>query len=347
MNIIRDYISTKNTYVGQNKPKYIVVHETDNYSKGAGAQRHASAQAAGHLDMSVHYYTGSDGIFQATNHTDGTYSVGREYGGKHSIHDANNRNTINIEICVNEDGDYSKARHNAIELVRYLIRQTGISTDCVIRHFDAKGKYCPRKMMDNPELWDDFKRQIGQAETEPNKRPVQQTENKKKENWYRVGTGWKNGICQNQTGAYYNKKFAIADCKPGQTVFDENGKAVYSRTNTIIPEQTIATSSYTQKQFILDVQRVTGSTQDGIAGDETIKNTVTISSKKNQKHPVVIYVQKRLNAVGYNCGAADGIAGQKFTLAVNSYQKNVLGYKNTDGEVTAKKNMWKSLLGMI
>ena len=30
----------------------------------------------------------------------------------------------------------------------------------VIRHFDAKGKYCPRKMMDTPDLWEDFKSQI-------------------------------------------------------------------------------------------------------------------------------------------------------------------------------------------
>ncbi len=31
----------------------------------------------------------------------------------------------------------------------------------------------------------------------------------------------------------------------------------------------------------------------------------------------------------------------------SSYQKNVLGYKNLDGEITAGKKMWKSLLGMI
>ena len=30
-----------------------------------------------------------------------------------------------------------------------------------------------------------------------------------------------------------------------------------------------------------------------------------------------------------------------------NYQKKVLGYQNLDGEITAKKKMWKSLLGMI
>ncbi len=161
LNINKEFISTKNTYTGQNRPEYIVVHETDNFSKGAGARRHAEAQAAGHLSTSVHYYAGSDGIYQAAAHTDGTYSVGREYGGSHSIKDANNRNTINIEICVNADGDYNQARKNAIELVKCLIAQTGILAERVIRHFDAKGKYCPRKMMDNSALWEDFKKQIG------------------------------------------------------------------------------------------------------------------------------------------------------------------------------------------
>lgn len=160
ININRDFVSTKNIYAGQNRPKYIVIHETDNFARGAGARRHAEAQAAGHLGTSVQYYAGSDGIYQAARHTDGTYSVGREYGGDHSVKDASNRNTINIEICVNEDGDYAKARKNAIELVKHLMAESGIPAGRVIRHFDAKGKYCPRKMMDNPALWEDFKAQI-------------------------------------------------------------------------------------------------------------------------------------------------------------------------------------------
>ncbi|NBH14312.1 hypothetical protein D3Z36_09010 [Lachnospiraceae bacterium] len=104
---------------------------------------------------------------------------------------------------------------------------------------------------------------------------------------------------------------------------------------------------YGHRQFIMDVQAATGSNVDGKAGKETLGNTVTVSASENRKHRVVSPIQKRLNALGYNCGAVDGIAGTKFTTAVNSYQKNALGYRNTDGEITAGKNMWKSLLGMI
>lgn len=167
MKINRDFISIENTYAGANNPMYIVIHETDNPSKGAGARRHALAQKNGNLSTSVHYYSGSDGVYQAAEHSDGTYSIGKEYGGNHSIKDATNRNSINIEICVNADGDYNVARVNAIELVKYLIQTTGIPAERVIRHYDAKGKYCPRKMLDTPSLWEYFKKQIGGAVQNP------------------------------------------------------------------------------------------------------------------------------------------------------------------------------------
>lgn len=165
MEINRQYISKVNTYAGKNNSNYIVIHESDNYNTGSGAKRHAEAQSKGHLNsMSAHYYCGSDGIYQAAEHQDGTWSIGKEYGGNHSVKDASNLNSINIEICVNPDGDYNVARANAIELVKHLIKTTGIPADRVIRHFDAKGKYCPRKMMDNPALWEDFKAQISAKE---------------------------------------------------------------------------------------------------------------------------------------------------------------------------------------
>lgn len=37
MNIIK-MISKKNCYIGQNRPAYIVIHETDNWSKGGRCQ---------------------------------------------------------------------------------------------------------------------------------------------------------------------------------------------------------------------------------------------------------------------------------------------------------------------
>lgn len=346
ISINKDYISKKNTYEGKNQPKYIVIHETDNWNNGAGAQRHAYAQSKGHLDMSVHFYAGSDGIYQAAELTDGTYSVGRNYSDNHAVKDANNRNTINIEICVNADGDYSVARANAIELVKYLIQTTGIPAESVIRHYDAKGKYCPRRMMDEPHLWEDFKLQIGEI---TKVEPVETPDTVETEMWYRVGTGWVNGICQNQRNAYRNLEFAIVDCPNGYNVFDANGNVVYSGGEV----QQLQTADYTLKMFVKDVQYRTGSEVDGYAGDETIGNTPTVSRTINKNHDVVTALERRLKALGFYDGVIEADEGRtpcfgpKMEEAVNRYQTEVLGYGEGDGEVTAGQKTWKSLLGMI
>ena len=364
MKINKEFISRQNTYPGKNDPHYIVIHETDNWNEGAGARRHASAQAAGHLSTSVHYYCGSDGVYQAAEHKDGTYSVGREYDKCHKLKNADNRNTLTIEICVNADGDYHTARENAIRLTKHLMQETGIPADRVIRHFDAKGKYCPRRMLDDPALWEDLKAQLGQTVACPSC-PLQETDV-----WYRVGSGWENGVCLRQTGAYHHLEFAIADCTYGQHVYDEGGNVVYTPKQPAPATQKPQAAppspdsqpdgsssparqpaSYTQRQFIRDVQAATGSVIDGYAGDETIKNTITVSRNRNRNHPVVTCLERRLKALGYYSGAIEADLGKTpnfgpgMDAAVRAYQRDHACI--SDGELTKGKKTWKSLLGML
>lgn len=103
--------------------------------------------------------------------------------------------------------------------------------------------------------------------------------------------------------------------------------------------------SYTLEEFIRDVQAATGSKVDGIAGKETLGNTPTISATKNRKHPVVKPIQKRFNALGFDCGEEDCIAGAKFKKAAKEFQK-AHGCVQ-DGEITARNKTWKCLLGMM
>lgn len=98
------------------------------------------------------------------------------------------------------------------------------------------------------------------------------------------------------------------------------------------------------KEFIKEIQAATGAKVDGIAGTETLSKTVTVSSTINRRHAVVKPLQKRLNALGFNCGAVDGIVGAKFTAAVRKYQQ--ANKCVVDGEITARKTTWKKLLGM-
>ena len=102
---------------------------------------------------------------------------------------------------------------------------------------------------------------------------------------------------------------------------------------------------YALKQFVRDVQKVTGSQIDGIAGPETLGNTPTVSRYVNRKHPVVAYIQKRLAALGYTqVGEADGVAGGKFDAAVKAFQKD--SGCTSDGELTAGCKTWRKLLEM-
>jgi peptidoglycan hydrolase-like protein with peptidoglycan-binding domain len=105
------------------------------------------------------------------------------------------------------------------------------------------------------------------------------------------------------------------------------------------------TTSYSQTQFVKDVQKAIGVTVDGVAGPKTLDKTPTISRKCNSKHAVVKFIQKRLLALGYSeVGSADGIAGESFAKAVARFQKDK-GY-TADGIISAKKKTWEKLLGM-
>ena len=147
--------------------------------------------------------------------------------------------------------------------------------------------------------------------------------------------------------------FAATAC-PGDYLYNLHGQiakdvnAILKSGKTTEAPKTTATSStssaYSLKDFIKEIQAATGAKVEGIAGSETLSKTVTVSATINRRHAVVKPVQKRLNALGFNCGAVDGIVGAKFTEAVKKYQQ--ANKCVVDGEITAKATTWKKLLDM-
>ena len=153
-----------------------------------------------------------------------------------------------------------------------------------------------------------------------------------KDDLYRVRKSWDDA--KSQIGAFKILDYAKNACIEGYTVYDGNGNAVYSKE-----------VSYTQKQFITDVQKALAARVSGVACEETLSKTVTVSAKINCTHAVVVPIQKRLYALGYTqVGKADGIAGPKFTEAVKAYQNSINAVR--DGEITAGCKTWKRLLGL-
>lgn len=59
---------------------------------------------------------------------------------------------------------------------------------------------------------------------------------------------------------------------------------------------------------------------DGILGNRTLTAARKCIIDKGTRNEVVRWVQNRLNALGFNCGAADGIAGDKTMNAIHKWQ---------------------------
>ena len=213
---IERMIAKTHCYLGQNKPSYVIIHETDNWSKGANARAHATAMKNGNLAGTVHYYVDSQECYQTLEHQDGAWAVGDGHG-KYGI---SNLNSINIEICVNPESNYYLAVDRAAELAAMLLNQYGWDTSHLKRHYDASRKHCPRRILDEG-LWDNFvkctasymKKQGGGAA--PAAAPL-----------YRVRKTWKNS--KSQLGAYAVLDNANKNCPSGYSVYDETGKVIYT-----------------------------------------------------------------------------------------------------------------------
>lgn len=144
--------------------------------------------------------------------------------------------------------------------------------------------------------------------------------------------------------------------------FDVTGKscpayyvdnAQWNKVKTMIVNNTISSSAsttntsstYTRTQFIKDVQSAIGASVDGKVGNETLSKLVTVSKKKNNRHAVVKPLQRYLNALSYNCGTVDGVAGTKFDNAAKAWAK--ANGCVADGEFTKGGKSWKRILGVV
>lgn len=144
-------------------PKYITVHNTGNTGVGANAKSHADyllKPEAANAPVSWHYTVDDHSIYQHIPDNESAYHATDGAG-------QGNRASIGIEICVNSDGDYTKAEANAIELIRYLMNKYGIPVAYVVPHQKwYPEKYCPYKILPR---WDKFINTIksGAAYTPP------------------------------------------------------------------------------------------------------------------------------------------------------------------------------------
>ena len=152
--LVPESIAKRVTYNGTNSKKYIVIHETANTRAGADANAHARLQASGNSRAASWHYTVDDKeIVQSFDDNKQCWHAGNRFY---------NENSIGIEICVNNDGNFKKAVENAVKLTKHLMDKYNISVNNVIQHNQASGKNCPRYLRSGEKgvSWGDFKAKL-------------------------------------------------------------------------------------------------------------------------------------------------------------------------------------------
>lgn len=142
---------------------YIVIHDTGNPRAGANAEAHFRYFNGGNRGASAHYFVDDGAIIQTVEDYIASWHCG-DGQGKYGI---TNQNSIGVEICINEDGDFETAVANTLDLTKHLMEKYSVPIDRVVRHFDASRKTCPGSMStDNWARWQDFKRTLAEMTEE-------------------------------------------------------------------------------------------------------------------------------------------------------------------------------------
>ncbi|PWA11079.1 N-acetylmuramoyl-L-alanine amidase [Pueribacillus theae] len=315
MKIIQAFIPKSNTFTRPGfsmKPEYITVHETDNPNVGANALAHARLQENGNRRQASWHFQVDDKpiIYQSIPTNEAAWAGGDGRNG------TGNRKSVHIEICVNRDGDYGKAKIHAAWLVRYLMKEINIPISNVVQHNKWSGKNCPRNLRKGAN-WDEFIALVqGVKYSAPAKEKTKDTSTPKSSGLIRVGS-------KGSEVKSYQNRLKKMGYNPGKVdgIFGPNTEAAL-------------------RLFQLDA----GISVDGIIGPDTKKAFTTmvkypgylISVKKPlMKGKSVKIVQRKTGVL------VDGLYGKNSELAVRKYQlKNKL---QVDGIVGPKT--WMKMFG--
>ena len=116
-----------------------------------------------------------------------------------------------------------------------------------------------------------------------------------------------------RTGAKWYGDEAVRGGTSG-SVTDDFYRYYSTKDNSTVELQKILNS----KGAALDV--------DGVAGTKTLSECHKYTINKGDSGELTRWVQARLNAIGFNCGTADGIAGEQTMTAIHNFQQaNRLG----------------------
>lgn len=163
MPTIKKNITTVNRFLDQNSHEWIVIHNVGTAPQGEGAAYNNTVYFKSvNRQASAHYFIDNgDVIWQCVELKDGAWSVGDSW----SRNRANNRNSINIEVCGNWQFS-DKEIENLRWLVQRLMAKYGIPASRVCRHYDVTTKQCPAYYVDQAR-WNELHAYITGSASKP------------------------------------------------------------------------------------------------------------------------------------------------------------------------------------
>ncbi|MCG8401987.1 MAG: N-acetylmuramoyl-L-alanine amidase [Firmicutes bacterium] len=130
------------------EPKGVVIHWTANTNPGADAranrdyfQNHPANKVA------AHYIVDDQVVVFCVPEDEMAYHVGAKRYNPEALRLLSsypNNCTIGIEMCVNQDADFSQTYRNTVSLAADILSRHGWGVHELWRHFDITGKECPR-----------------------------------------------------------------------------------------------------------------------------------------------------------------------------------------------------------
>ncbi|MDO5037507.1 MAG: N-acetylmuramoyl-L-alanine amidase [Tissierellia bacterium] len=155
---IRKHLIHYNYSSRQGTPiRYIVIHDTGNPAPTAHAYNHYRYFAGGNRQASAHYFVDQEGPLQIVEDAQSAWHCG-DGRGRYGI---TNRNSLGVELCINQGNSWERTLDQAVALVKELMAFYRIPPSRVVRHYDASRKTCPRSMSaNNWQAWWAFKKRL-------------------------------------------------------------------------------------------------------------------------------------------------------------------------------------------
>lgn len=128
----------------------IVIHYVGN--PGTTAAQNRSYYCSPQSEVSSHFLIGLEG----------EVLLCVPLNEKSSASNNRNKDTISIEVCHPDDsGQFTAQSYEAlVKLTAWLLENTGLKADHIIRHYDITGKDCPRYFVHHEDAWNQFRADV-------------------------------------------------------------------------------------------------------------------------------------------------------------------------------------------